>query len=128
MDKILGIDYGRAKVGLAVSSGSLASPLKVIKYSDESSLFTKIKEVVDLENISKIVVGVSEGKMASESKKFGNILEGKFNIAVSFIDETLTTSDVQRLSIEAGMSRKKRKNMEDAFAATLILQSFLDSK
>ena len=120
--KMLGIDYGKSKLGLAIAESFLASPLKVIKKVDEKKLIKIIKQ----ERIEKIIVGVSEGEMAKESKKFAHNLSKKVNVPIEFEDETLSTQDAQRLSQEAGIKRSKRKRLEDAYSAALILQSYLD--
>lgn len=124
--RLLGIDFGRAKVGLAISEGVLAEPFSVLRYEDEKALFEKIKALVDQERIDKVVVGVSEGKSAEEARTFGQNLKG-LGIEITFFDETLSTVSAQELSREGGMKRKKRKALEDAFAASVMLQSFLDS-
>jgi len=122
----LGIDFGRAKIGLAVSEGFLAEPYSVIRYEDEKELLEKIKVLVDKEQIDKVVVGVSEGKSAEEATSFGEKLR-ELGLEIIFFDETLSTVSAQELSREAGMKRKKRKALEDAFAASVMLQSFLES-
>lgn len=119
--KILGIDYGRSKIGLSTSDGPLAEPLKVIRFNNNESIVEEIKKIIEKENIEKVVVGVSEGEMAEESKLFAK----EFN-AETF-DETLSTQDAQFLSREAGIGRKKRREMEDAYAATIMLQNYLDN-
>lgn len=124
--KILGIDYGRKKMGLAIAVRSLAEPLCVIRYSDNFKLIENLKKIISEEKIEKIIVGISEGDMAEESKLFSLDLSKSLNIAVETFDETLSTYDAQKLSIESGMSRKKRHEMEDAFAATVVLQSYID--
>jgi len=124
--RLLGIDFGRAKIGLAVSEGFLAEPYSVIRYEDEKELLEKIKVLVDKEQIDKVVVGVSEGKSAEEATSFGEKLR-ELGLEVIFFDETLSTVSAQELSREAGMKRKKRKALEDAFAASVMLQSFLES-
>ena len=124
--KILGIDYGRSKIGLAISTGLLAEPLKVIRYYDINKLYESLKKIISEEKIEKVILGVSEGEMGNESKQFGFDLEKIIDIPVENYDETLSTYDAQRLSIESGMSRKRRKLNEDAFAATVMLQSYLD--
>ena len=73
------------------------------------------------QKIEKVVVGISEGEMAVESKKFSNIFKA------DTFDETLSSHDAQQMSIQGGMGRKKRKEMEDAFAASIMLQNYLDS-
>ena len=124
--RLLGIDFGRAKIGLAVSEGLLAEPYSVVRYEDEKELLEKIKVLVDKEKIDKVVVGVSEGKSAEEATSFGEKLR-ELGLEIIFFDETLSTVSAQELSREAGMKRKKRKALEDAFAASVMLQSFLDS-
>jgi putative Holliday junction resolvase len=126
--KILAIDYGRAKVGLAVSSGILAEPLCVIRYKRLEELVRKVEQVVQVEQVEKVVVGVSEGKMGIESRNFSLTLSKSLEtVLVETWDETLSTHEAQTASIEAGMSRKKRREMEDAYAATIMLQNYLDS-
>jgi putative Holliday junction resolvase len=119
--KILGIDYGRKKIGLAIAEGGLAEPMQVIRYRDMRTLGKQIRKIIEKENIEKVVVGVSEGKMGEESKAFADMLGAKT------FDETLTTREAQNLSIEAGINRRKRQEMEDAYAASIMLQNYLDS-
>ena len=127
MTKILGIDYGRSKVGIAIGEGTLSEPLKVIWVESFNDAIQKVLQVLQVEQVDKVVVGISEGEMGEESKKFSQGLSKTVNIPVETFDETLTSKDAQRLSIEAGVSRKKRHQMEDAYAASLILQNYLDS-
>lgn len=126
--KILGIDYGRAKIGLALGENFLAEPHKVIKYKSFDILFKQIDEIARKEGVVRIVVGVSESKMAKESQDFGERLNESLNIPVDFQDETLSSQDAGRLAIEAGISRKKRKGLEDAYAAAILLQNYLDTQ
>jgi len=126
--KILGIDYGRKKMGLSIATGKLAEPYKVIRIQEEEDATAKIGEIVKEEGVDEIVVGISEGAMGEETRSFGKRLSGRLGINVEFWDETLSTQDSQTLSIEAGLSRKKRKGLEDAFAATVMLQSYLERR
>lgn len=125
--KILGIDYGRKKIGLAVSYGTLATPLKVLRVSRREEALEKIDSVVKEEDIDKVVIGISEGKMAKEQKDFADNIRLKTRRPTVLWDETLSSQDAKRLSIEAGLSKKRRSNLEDAFAACIVLQSFLDN-
>ena len=124
--KILGVDYGRKKIGLALAEGPLAEPLAVVRGENPKELGKKIGQIVEKEAIDKIVIGISEGEMAKETRAFGEELRGKLNIPLEFFDETLTSQEATRLSVEAGVKRQKRKSFEDAFAATLMLQSYLE--
>jgi len=124
--KILGIDYGRSKMGIAIAEGSLAEPMKVIRYKDTEVLSEDIKKIIEKEGIEKVVVGVSEGLMGEESKNFSLNFGKIIDIPVETFDETLSTQDAQALSREAGIGPKRRHQMEDAFAATIMLQNYLD--
>ncbi|MDP3918230.1 MAG: Holliday junction resolvase RuvX, partial [Candidatus Woesebacteria bacterium] len=74
---LLGIDYGRKKVGLAISSGKLAEPLKVIRYKDASAISEQIKKIIEQEKIEKVIVGMSENEMGEEIKKFAKIFNAE---------------------------------------------------
>jgi len=125
--KTLGIDYGRSKIGLALGVDSFAEPYKVIKYKDISELVKQVLQVIQVEHVDKVVVGISEGAMGIESKNFSLSLSKTLRIPIETFDETLTSKDAQRLSREAGVPQKKRHDMEDAYAASIMLQNYLDS-
>ncbi|QQG47768.1 MAG: Holliday junction resolvase RuvX [Candidatus Woesebacteria bacterium] len=124
--QILGLDYGDKKIGLAYASAFLAEPLMVVRFERVDELFEKIKKIVTDYKIEKIVVGVSEGASAEKSMEFGYLLKDKLNLEVNFQDETLSTEEANMLSREANVSRSRRKSLEDAYAATIILQNYLD--
>ena len=119
--KIVGIDYGRKKIGLAISEGILAEPWKVIKVNDFEEAVRKVLQILKELKADGAVVGVSEGEMGEESKKFAE------RINAETFDETLSTYNAQELSREAKVGRKKRKDLEDAFAASVMLQLYLDT-
>jgi putative Holliday junction resolvase len=119
--KILGIDYGRSKVGLAVGEAGFAEPLKVIHVNSYQEAVLKIKKEIELEKPEKVVVGVSEGEMGEESRTFAR------DLGAETFDETLSSQEAQKLSLEAGVGQKKRREMEDAYAASIMLQNYLDS-
>ncbi len=125
--RILAIDYGQKKVGIALSTSRLTEPYKVIRFSSHKALLKEIGEIIKKEQIEKIVVGESEGKMGEESRRFGKKLKTEFELPLYFQDETLSTHRAQELSFEAGIKRKKRKELEDAYSAALILEAYLDS-
>ncbi|RLC32981.1 Holliday junction resolvase RuvX [Candidatus Woesebacteria bacterium] len=125
--RILAIDYGQKKVGIALATSRLAEPYKVIRFSSNNALIKEIGKIIDEEQIEKLVIGVSEGEMGEESKRFGEKLKTEFELPLHFQDETLTTRTAQELSFEAGIKRKKRKELEDAYSAALILEDYLDS-
>jgi putative Holliday junction resolvase len=129
--KILGIDYGKRKIGFAIAISELAEPFMVIKVDSDEEAISKILKVVEVEKVEKVVVGFSEGQIGLDSENFSRNLSHKLaekKISVETFDETLSTQEAQRLSIEAGMKREKRKKLEDAFSAAIMLQSYLEEK
>lgn len=127
--KYLGVDYGLKKVGLAVSEGQVASPLKVIAISSLKDGLEKVGHEVKKEEINRVVIGVPEGKMGKIAKGFANELRNKYKdeqVQIIETDETLSTKDAQNLMITLGVGQKDRQQ-EDAYSAMLILQQFLDS-
>ena len=125
--KILCIDYGRHKIGLALSVNGFSEPLKVLHIKFTKDAIAKVLEQVGIEAPDKIIVGVSECPMGLESKQFSEELQKKVRVSVETYDETLTSQDAQRLSREAGVGQKKRKEMEDAYAASVMLQYYIDN-
>jgi len=127
--KLLAIDFGLKKLGLAIGDDMvrIAEPLEVLRAKNLSEAIEELIKVVEVEKIEKVVIGISAGKMAEETKKFGKLLKEKLNTPVIYQDETYSTIEAQSMAIASGIKRKKRRNLEDAYAATLILQSYLDS-
>lgn len=130
--KILGIDYGRVKIGLAIgdTATGLAEPWTTIRNFQFSSAGwrTNFQPIIKNQNIQKIVVGIPGGKIESEIRRFGQMLQKRTGIPVEFFDETLTSQDAQKKLIEIGKKRKTRQQMEDAFAAALMLELYLERR
>ena len=127
--KVLGVDYGRSKIGVAAgdTGSKLADPVRVIKYKTLDEVLRKLIRMIKEENVEKVVIGLSQGQIAEESREFGRKLTTESGVEVVFQDETLTTRDAERFAIDAGIKRSKRRGMEDAYSAALILQTWLDS-
>ncbi len=128
--RYLGLDYGLKKIGLATSEGQIASPLKVLDISSLADAVNKILHVIKQEQIDRVVVGVPESGIAKSAvKKFITKLKADLKenpVSVIEADETLSTSSAKDLMIDLGMGEKARQK-EDAYAAVIILQNFLDS-
>lgn len=125
--KILGIDYGRKKIGLALAENILAEPFMVLRFDDIQDGLEKLVRLIKTEKIEKVIMGISEGEMEKETRDFSESLKKAVSIPLEFENETLSTYEAQRKAIEAGIGQKRRKNLEDAFAASVMLQSFLDN-
>lgn len=124
---VLGIDYGRRKIGLALSTGYIAAPHSVLRVSSWQEAFRKVVKVVQVEKARKVVVGVSEGEMGEEQKTFAKELARNVGLKVNTWDETLTSRQAQVLARQAGLGQKRRREFEDAFAASVMLQSYLEA-
>jgi putative transcription antitermination factor YqgF len=115
---LLGIDFGERKIGLALAIGPLSEPVGIV------SNLKEIVEICQKNEVEKIIVGVSEGEMAKKQRKFAQELKALTGLPIELQDETLTTNEAILKMKEAG--KRIKKIDEDAFAATLILQSYLD--
>ena len=128
--RYLGLDYGLRKIGLAISEGQIATPLKVVEVSGLKDAVNKITSVIEKEGIDRVVIGVPEsGQVKNAVKKFITELKATLkNELVSVIeaDETLSSQNAKDLMIDLDLSQEARKK-EDAYSAALILQNFLDS-
>ena len=124
--RILGIDYGKKKIGLALATSKIAEPFGVLRVESFQEGIDRVVDVVEDKEIEKIVIGISEGKMAEETRAFGKRIKEQSEKPIVYQDETLSTQQAQELSIEAGVNRKKRKSLEDAYSAAIILQAYLD--
>jgi putative Holliday junction resolvase len=132
MQRILGIDYGRARIGLAISDelGLLAHPLTTIAMGKDA--IPRIAEIIQEKKIGTVVVGVpklmsgAHGTAADEVKLFIKKLEPVATCPIVCWDERLTTVAAQRALREAGKSTRTSRSYVDQVAAQMILQGFLD--
>ena len=132
--RILGLDIGDKRIGVALSdpSGKLASPLTIINRSHEMADLEAITSIINKYDVKRVIVGLprsmdgSLGKQAEKVEAFTRKLCNYTQVPVEFRDERLTTVSARRL-IRASRTRKARKEAkDDAIAAALILQGFLD--
>lgn len=125
--RFLGIDYGKKKVGLALSDGQLASPFKIIAIDNLKHGLNKILQVIKSEQIEKIVIGIPEsGEAHSITIKFIQELKKNLkDVEIVEVSETLSSFHARADMLTAGVSKSKR-GQEDAVAAAGILQNYLD--
>jgi len=127
--RMLGIDFGGKKIGLSFSEGKIAFPYKVLRIKEGEEAFEKVLKEVSSLKVDLVVIGrVNQGKMKREIELFAKKLSKHFKVKIRYQDETLTSKEAQLLTIQAGIKRSKRKLLEDAYSATLILQNFIDSQ
>lgn len=136
--RCLGLDLGTKTLGLAMSdkSNMIASPYRVLHWDGEDYdlLFSELDAIIKDNNITDLVLGLPKnmnntlGFAAERSLKFKEALEGRYNMAVTLIDERLSTVEATSYLLEADMSRKKRKKVIDGVAASIILDTYLKMK
>ena len=132
--RILGIDYGHKRFGLALSDEgqTLASPLPVYQRRRDKQDLTYLARLVEEKEVGQIVVGLPRnmdgtlGEMAKEVLAFVETLKKKTHLPIDTFDERLTTAEAERVLIQANLSRKRRKTLKDSLAAVLILQGYLE--
>ena len=134
--RYIGLDLGSRTLGISIStSGVFASDLKVIRHNEEyDKLLDEVKQIVEENKIDVIVLGLPKnmnntlGEKAKLSYEFKEKLEKETGKEVVLEDERLTTVIANNTLIDRDKSRKKRKQVVDSVAATIILQSYLDRK
>lgn len=137
--RILGLDFGSKTCGVAISDPLFitAQGLEIIRRENPGHLrktLARIEEIIEEYEISEIVLGYpknmndSEGDRVELTKEFMSKLERRTGLSVTLWDERLTTVAADKIMIEAGIRREKRKDYVDQIAATLILQGFLDRR
>ncbi len=136
--RILGLDIGLHRIGVAVSdeTGTIAQPLTVIK-ADASPQATiqKIKSLLEEYEVGKVVIGLplslsggGQGQSARVAKRFGSALQEETAVEIAYWDERFTTTEAERVLLEAGTRRAARRQVIDKVAASLILQGYLDRR
>ena len=143
--RILGIDYGDARVGIAVSDllGFMAQGVRTIKNRGTEKLLTELKEILDEYKPEKIVIGLpknmdgSEGFRVDATHEFADALSLADKIVLAdiyaareivFWDERLSSVGAARFLNETNTRGKKRKDVLDTVAACIILDGYLSSQ
>jgi len=133
--KIVGLDIGEKRIGVAVSDalGCTAQGMRVLERRGLDADIEALKTLIRDEKASQIVVGLpknmdgSMGEGAHKVLSFVQNLEDAVSVPVILWDERWTTAEATRVLLQADLSRKKRRRVIDKVAAALILQGYLDS-
>ena len=134
--RILGIDFGTKRIGVAVSDELLltAQGLDTIRRKELKSDLALIKGIVDSNGVNEVIVGLPLNMNGTYSEKtretvlFIDELKKAVGVPVKTQDERLTSVQADRAMLEGDMSRAKRRKLSDKLAAQIILQSYLDSR
>ena len=135
MGKILGIDYGDARVGLAITDALkiTAQPLPTLEIQkDNNILINKIKDIMKETNLEAIVIGYPKhlnGDLSETAKKVDVVIEEieKLGVKVVKWDERLTTVMAHKTMKELGIKQKEKKVHADRLAAMYILEDYINS-
>lgn len=133
--RLLGIDYGSVRVGLAISDPDLtiASPLTTYERKSAERDAAYFRRVIDEEEVGGLVLGLpihlngTEGQKAREVRAFGQWLEKTTGLTPCYWDERFTTVEAEQHLQAAGLTRKRRQERRDRLAAQILLQTYLDA-
>ena len=136
LKRILGLDVGDKRIGVAVSDelGLTAQPVMTLERQSLEKDCAALNALIQKYEISKIVVGIPRSlsmKITPQTQKVLDLVEifkQKWSLPIEEWNEWYSTQSAQAVLIEANMSRKKRKQVIDKLAAVLILQGYLDSQ
>ncbi len=133
-NRLLGVDFGDKTIGLSLSDKSwmLATPLKTIQRTGFKTDSVLLQKLIEAEEVAALVIGLPvsmDGARGPQAEKVIKYFEKFSQLSDSpqfFWDERLSTVAVERVMLEADLSRKKRKKVVDRAAASYILQGVLD--
>ena len=133
MSRIIGIDFGLSKVGIAISdlSGIISMPLETIRYKNQKDLIEVIKKIALEKNVKTLVIGYPlnmnyrENNMTEIIDKFKIVMENN-NFEIHLEDERLSSQYAKKIMIQQDIKTGKNKEMVDVLSASIILQTYLD--
>jgi putative Holliday junction resolvase len=134
MTRILGLDPGTKRIGVAISdpTGVVAQSLNHVKRDQDENWVDEIENLVDEYQVREVVVGLprnmngSEGPAAADVRHMVQILQSRLKVPVEVWDERLTTVAAEKMFQETGVKQRQAKKHMDGVAAALILQGYLD--
>ncbi len=133
--RILGVDYGTVRIGLAITDPDrlLSSPLSTYERKDKETDQKYFKQLVKEERVESIVVGLpvhidgTQGQKAQEALKFGKWLGEITGLEVNYWDERYTSVEAEQFLQAAHLTKKRRKQRIDRVAAQILLQAYLEA-
>lgn len=134
--KVMGLDYGKARIGIALSDimGFLASPHSTLKRTNLEADINYLKKIIVENAVQTVVIGLplemsgNKGAIALDTEEFAKTLSNETNVKIVFVDERLSSVEAEEQLKLTIKSWEKRKQLLDQVSASIILQSYLDSK
>ena len=135
MRRLLAIDYGEKRLGLAISDPNqiISKPLKTIILSDSQYIYNELEKIISDYEIQKLIIGLPlgmDGKNTQQTSKveaFKEDLQNKISIPVILFDERLSSVSAKKSLISQGIKTGHNKSKIDQTAAAIFLQHFLDT-
>ncbi len=136
MGRILGIDHGNRRIGLALSDPLqiISKPYSTITFLSMRDVILKLKKIIKEEDIEKIVLGLPKGMRGQNTsqtkivREFAVLLREETELHVEFEDERLSSISAQKALIYQGVKTGRNKGRIDETAAAIILQQYLDTQ
>lgn len=133
MGRVLGLDPGRRRIGVAVSDPMriTASPVGFVD-AEPKGLADRLRALAGEWEPDLVVIGLpvsldgAEGASANLARELGDLVERTCEVDVHYVDERFTSLTAERALIEGGVRRRRRKDLRDGVAASLIVRAFLD--
>ena len=136
MNRILGLDPGAKRIGIAISdpSGVVAQSLGALEKTRGHGWAVEVEKLVAQHGVAEVVVGLplnmngTEGPGAEETRRMVEVLKNRLAVPIKVWDERLSTMAAKRMFREAGVKMQRAKKHIDGVAAALILQGYLDNR
>ena len=135
MGRLLAIDYGEKRLGLAISDPNqiISKPLKTLILSDSKYIYNELEKIISDYEIQKLIIGLPlgmDGKNTQQTSKveaFKENLQNKISIPIILFDERLSSVSAKKSLISQGIKTGHNKSKIDQTAAAIFLQHFLDT-
>ena len=135
MKRILAIDYGDVRVGLAISdlTQTIAQPFETLLYNNSNHLLNQLDNIIRENNIGLIVVGIpynmkgEDTQQTSKVREFISLIQDHLMIDIKLVDERLTSLEAEKIMHKMNIKTGSNKSKIDKIAASIILQEYLQT-
>tara|TARA_B100000676_G_scaffold161889_1_gene159278 strand:- start:408 stop:824 length:417 start_codon:yes stop_codon:yes gene_type:complete len=135
LNRVLAIDFGEVRVGLALSdlTCTIAKPYKTINYNDIDHLLIQLSDIIKENDVNQLVVGIPYNMKGEDTKQtkivkdFVSIIKEKLDYDIDLVDERLTSMEAEKLMHQMDIKVGHNKDKVDKIAASIILQEYLET-
>jgi len=131
MTNFLSLDFGTKNIGLGIARGPLAEPYRILqgewqKKANWPMAIAQIQQICRQEGINRLIIGLSEGKMADLTREFAVKLRTQTGLPIDFIDEALSSYEMREKLL--AIKHRRRHRLIDDLVAAQLLQNYLDEQ